>query len=128
MDDNAHALLLLVTRVLQAESLNRLTERYDLGYYLDIGWHISGGMAWLSFSLQSSHDLAYVEQCVEAYLEDVRGLFGQMKSETFAALKASTIEQISGKGKQSFHDEVCSLYRAMKTASEELDPFAKGES
>lgn len=125
-DEQAHASLFMLTRMVNRELDECLIERHNLGYYNDAGIAVHGDTLFWTISIHSAHDPAYMERLVDAFLEETCKLFSQMDEAAYEAFKQTVVHSLQSFDDGSFITETATLARCM--VSNPSDPFTHGES
>lgn len=116
---------MLIADLMQQELHSKLLDAYDLGYYVDFKTSTAGGKMWLAITMETSHDPAYAEQCIEQFLEDIQTILEHMPGDKFDERKAALQDRIKSPVDHDFNSEARRLIRMV--TENEGRPFVESK-
>lgn len=117
--------LMLIADLMQQELYSKLLDAYDLGYYADFKTPTTGGKTWLVITMETSHDPAHAEQCIERFFEGIQLILEHMPVDKFDERKAALQDRIKSPVDHDFNSEARRLIRVI--TENEGRPFVQSK-
>ena len=117
---------MLVSHLIHQDLYPGLLEAYNLGYYVELSSRTIAGKTWMSLTLETSHDPAYAERCIDLFLVAIQATLDSMPEDELSQRKAFILDSIKDPINHSFRGEAFRIVQMIKNHAFTGKPFVEG--